>query len=305
MNNVLFFSTENHRISINYTASVAAYNSLLRILTYRNENPEPTPGMRVVNITVYDGDHYAYTMLIIIVVSINDNRVMLEAGNSLVVLSEGTTELRIGQEAMLVLTDQDGEIASLQITLSNRVDQSEEIRIANSNSIISNRTTIFINRTMSVSAYQVRNYRVCRIMYIFMLLFLQAILNDLVYSYPQATEPLAGNRTITISASDNTYISTVSITLQVELINDHNPIVDLNGPLMDGVNYSTSVVFNYVVPNREAIATQFVNIIDNDNDAYISKLEIRLNEESEDSLVLNLTNCYLPQGLDQISCQIM
>lgn len=134
---------------------------------------------------------------------------------------------------------------------------------------------------------------------------MQAILNDLVYSYPQATEPLAGNRTITISTSDNTTISTISITLQIELINDHNPIVDLNGPLMDGLNYSTSVVFNYVMPNREAIATQFVNISDNDNDAYINTLEIRLNEESEDSLVLNLTNCNLPQGLDQISCQIM
>ena len=136
-------------------------------------------------------------------------------------------------------------------------------------------------------------------------MFLQAILNDLVYSYPQATEPLAGNRTIIISASDNTSISTVSITVQVELINDHSPIVDLNGPLTDGLNYSTSVVFNYVMPNRVAIATPFVNIIDNDNDAYINKLEIRLNEESEDSLVLNLSNCYLPQGLDQISCQIM
>ena len=130
----------------------------MRSLTYRNENPEPTPGIRVVKITVYDGDHFAYTMLIIIVVSINDNTVMLEVGNSLVVLSEGTIELGIGQEAMLVLTDRDGEIASLQVTLSNRVDDSEEIRIANSSSITSNGTSIFINRTMSVDTYQVRSY---------------------------------------------------------------------------------------------------------------------------------------------------
>ena len=162
LNTVFFFSTENHRISINYTASVSAYNSLLRSLTYRNENPEPTPGIRVIEIYVYDGDHSAHTMLIIIVVSINDNTVILEAGNSLVVLSEGTTELRISQEAMLVLTDRDGEIASLQVTLSNSVDQSEEIRITNSNSITSNGTSIYINRTMSVSAYQVRSYCTCK-----------------------------------------------------------------------------------------------------------------------------------------------
>lgn len=164
---MFFYSTENHRISINYTASVSAYNSLLRSFTYRNENPEPTPGMRVVEITVYDDDYFARTMLIIIVVSINDNTVMLEARNSLMVLPEGMTELRIGQEAMLVLTDRDGEIASLQITL-DRVDQSEEIRIANFDPITSNGTFIFINRTMSVGAYQVRSYNhcACRIMYI-------------------------------------------------------------------------------------------------------------------------------------------
>lgn len=118
-------------------------------------------------------------------------------------------------------------------------------------------------------------------------------------------EPLAGNRTIIVSASDGTSTSTVSITLQVELVNNYRPIVDLNGPSVDGLDYSTSVNFNYVQPNRVAIATPFVNIVDNDTDVFINKIEIRLNEESEDSLVLNLPNCYLPQGLVQTSCQIM
>ena len=124
-----------------------------------------------------------------------------------------------------------------------------------------------------------------------------------MYLYPQATEPLAGNRTITISVSDNNYTSTISVTVRVELINDNIPVIDLNGPLVDGLNHSAIVVFS-IMPSRQAIATPFVNISDNDNDAYINKLEIRLNEESDDSLVFNLTDCYLPQGVDQISCQL-
>ena len=139
---------------------MSVYNSLLRSLTYRNEDPEPTPGMRIIELRVYDGDHSSHTMLIIVVISINDNRVMLEAGDLMVAFPEGTTELRVGQEAMLVLMDSDGEISSLQITLSNRLDESEEIRIANSNSasISANATSIFINGIMSVDIYQVRYF---------------------------------------------------------------------------------------------------------------------------------------------------
>ena len=118
-------------------------------------------------------------------------------------------------------------------------------------------------------------------------------------------EPLAGNRIITVTASDGTSTSTVSITVQVELVNNHRPIVDLNGPNVDGLDYSTSVNFNCLTPNRVSIAASSVNIIDNDTDGYINKIEISLNEESEDSLVLDLPNCSLPQDLAQTSCQIM
>ena len=152
--------TENHRISINYTASVSAYNSLLSSLTYRNDNPEPTPGMRTIEVWVNDGVHYTHATLFVVVVSINDNNVILEAGSSVVVLREGTTEVMVGLEAMLVLMDRDGEISSLWVTLSNRLDQLEEIRIANSSSINSsaNETSIYINGIMPVSTYQVRKF---------------------------------------------------------------------------------------------------------------------------------------------------
>ena len=118
-------------------------------------------------------------------------------------------------------------------------------------------------------------------------------------------EPMAGNRTITISASDDTSTSTLSITLMVELVNNHNPTVDLNGPTMNGMNYSTSVNFSYAVPNKVSIVSPDVTISYGDTDAFINKLEIRLNEEFEDSLIVNLPNCSLPQGVAQISCQIM
>ena len=156
----MFLYTENHRISINYTASVSAYNSLLSSLTYRNENLEPTPGMRIITLRVSDGIYYANATILIVVISTNDNRVYLAAGSSIVVLREGTTDVRVGLEAMLVLMDLDGEISSLRVTLSNTLDQSEEIRIANSSSINSsaNKTSIYINGTMPVSTYQVRKF---------------------------------------------------------------------------------------------------------------------------------------------------
>ena len=156
----IFLYTDNHLISINYSASVSAYNSLLSNLIYRNGNPEPTPGMRIIELQVYDGVYYANATIFVVVLNINDNRPYLAAGSSTVVLREGTTEVRVGLEAMLVLMDRDGEISSLRVTLSNRLDQSEEIRIANSSSINSstNETSVYINGIMPVSRYQVRKF---------------------------------------------------------------------------------------------------------------------------------------------------
>lgn len=90
----------------------------------------------------------------------------------------------------------------------------------------------------------------------------------------------------------------------VELVNIHKPIVDLNGPSMDGLNYSTSINFNFAVPNKVAIVSPNVNITDSDTNAFINKLEIRLNEESNDVFIVNLPNCQLPPGIAEMSCQI-
>ena len=116
--------------------------------------------MRIIELWVYDGVYYANATIFVIVLSINDNRPYLAAESLIVVLREGTTEVRVGLEAMLVLMDHDGEISSLRVTLSNRLDQSEEIRITNSSSVNSsaNETSIYINRIMPVSTYQVRKF---------------------------------------------------------------------------------------------------------------------------------------------------
>jgi len=118
-------------------------------------------------------------------------------------------------------------------------------------------------------------------------------------------EAVAGNRTVIISASDGISVAAVTITIQVEIGNEYDPVVDLNGPNIDGINYSTSVQFNYVTPNVIEIATPNVTISDRDADAFISRLEVRLNEESADSLVLDLPNCTLPQTVSETSCHIM
>jgi len=118
-------------------------------------------------------------------------------------------------------------------------------------------------------------------------------------------ETIAGNRTVIISASDGMSVATITITIQVEIGNDHDPIIDLNGPNVDGIDYSTSIQFNYVTPNIIEIASPNVNVSDRDVDAFISRLEVRLNEESDDSLVLDLPNCTLPRSVSETSCHIM
>ena len=105
--------------------------------------------------------------------------------------------------------------------------------------------------------------------------------------------------------SSNTSAATVSITVQVDLVNEYDPIVDLNGPNIDSIDYSTSVQFNYVSPNMVEIATPNVTISDRDSDAFISRLEVRLSVESMDSLVLGLPNCTVPQAVSETSCHIM
>jgi len=116
-------------------------------------------------------------------------------------------------------------------------------------------------------------------------------------------ESIAGNRTITISVSDGTSVATDSITIQVIIPNIHPPLVDLNGPNLDGIDYSTSVQFNYVTPNIVEIASPNVSVFDLDTNAFINRLEVSL--DGMDFLILDLPNCALPQDLDEISCHIM
>ena len=283
---------------------------MLRNLTYANDATEPTLGMRMIEITVFDGVYSSNTHTIVIAIMlINDNNVRIEVRNSTLLFEflEGAPELRVAQDAMVALIDSDNEISSLEISLSNQLDQSETIRISNdtSASVYTNGTYLFVNGTMSVSMYQVSkiSYQFCSLS-----LYpspLQALLNSLTYIYVPPMGAVAGNRTVIISASDGTSVATVTITIQVEIGNEHDPVVDLNGPNIDGINYSTSVQFNYVTLNVIEIATPNVTISDRDADAFISRLEVRLNEESADMLVLNLPNCTLPQAVNETSCHIM
>ena len=112
----------------------------------------------MVQITVFDGVHSSNTPSIVIAIMlINDNNVRIEIRNSTVLFLEGTPELRVGQDAMVAIIDSDGEISSLEISLSNQLDQAETIQVSNdtSASVYSNRTYIFVNGTMSVNMYQV------------------------------------------------------------------------------------------------------------------------------------------------------
>ena len=150
--------TDGHRLILNGTNSIPVYNSLLNNLTYTNVATEPTQGIRMVQITVFDGVHSSNRPTIAIAIMLlNDNDVRIMIGNSSLLFIDGMPELRVGQDAMVALMDRDGEISSLEISVSDQLDESERIRISNDSfaNVYTNGSYIFVNGTMSVSMYQV------------------------------------------------------------------------------------------------------------------------------------------------------
>lgn len=67
-----------------------------------------------------------------------------------------------------------------------------------------------------------------------------------------------------------------SIPITVQTINDHKPVVDLNGFNTDGINYTTSLTYRYQSLSNTSIAADSVHVIDNDSDATIVSMTVSL-----------------------------
>ena len=143
-------------------ATVQEYMTLLRSLTYSNTAPEPSPGNRSISITVSDGLQQDVTVVIIIVVLVDDNPLMIQVNTSQLIFTEGDMSLAVGlmSGVSLVDADRDAFVENLTISLIGSRDQENEFLSINASYItdseIPDGSMIRISSRSSLSNYQVR-----------------------------------------------------------------------------------------------------------------------------------------------------
>ena len=157
-------SATNSQIGLQFTGrgTVQDYEAALLLLAYNNNATEPTPGNRTISITVSDGIHEDVTVVIIIVILVDDNALTIRVGIPRLVYTEGDGSLAVGalSEVALVDTDRNPLVDSLTITLTGSQDQENEILSINASSITSevipNGSVIRLSGRSTLANYQVR-----------------------------------------------------------------------------------------------------------------------------------------------------
>ena len=140
---------------------MADYESLLRAVTYDNIAPEPTPGNRYINITLFDGRHRDITAVIIIVVLVNDNPLMIQADTQRLTYTEGDVVLAVGVDSGLRLldSDRDATVVYLRVSLEGSLEPTREFVVLDVGPLgggVEQGLEVIVNQTGSLTGYQVR-----------------------------------------------------------------------------------------------------------------------------------------------------
>ena len=161
MNACTFIAGDRQTLLIVGQATVEQYQAFLRSITYVNTLSEPTPGNRSISITVFDGSHRGMTVVLVIVVVINDNPVQLEAAfaTSVSLMEGGNLTSRIGTVAGLMLSDADEEeiLTHINVSLSGVLEPTTEyISVVIEGQLAESSYSITYEQPGSLSDYQVR-----------------------------------------------------------------------------------------------------------------------------------------------------
>ena len=141
-------------ISITGQGSVSLYQTLLHAVMYNNPTSNPTPGNRTISITVYDGEHNAVTVVLVMVVRINDNPLVLSSNILRFSFVEGNTTLAL-DTVTVSDEDKDAMVYNLSISLSSQEQDKEYISVSAFGSVITDPALIEINQPASIADYQV------------------------------------------------------------------------------------------------------------------------------------------------------
>ena len=106
-----------------------------------------------------------------------------------------------------------------------------------------------------------------------------------------AGEPDGQTRHINLSVQQVDGVSaSCSVTVEVVLVNDNTPVVDLSGPQDPSLDYSTSVT--YALPSaRVAIASSMAQLSDMDRDSSITTVEVLLAPGQQGDRILFQSVC--------------
>lgn len=120
-----------------------------------------------------------------------------------------------------------------------------------------------------------------------------------------ADELSSFTRTVDVTIFQPMENSTCQISIDVSLINDNVPVVDLNGPEQLFQNYSTTVAYSYLSPNSVNIASSDAQIIDLDMESTVVSLMVELIAGQDgDRLLFNTNLCPLFVSTDSNTCYL-
>ena len=212
------FDSSTQVLTLTGSGTVAQYEASLRLLTYQNTAPEPTPGPRTVQITISDGETVSVPVTsTILVIAINDPPILsfLPAG---IPFTEGGSPVPLVDTNSITLMDRDNTMLSfLEATILNAVDgATEEINISSSLEGL----TLSLQSTPEGTTFRfsfspssegtIQNYI--------------TLLSSLSYDNV-ASEPSGDTRNINITVSDGTTVSEPeAIFLEISLVNDNVPM---------------------------------------------------------------------------------
>ena len=204
-------------------------------------------GRAVVNITVID---------------VNDNPPEINVGTSQFVYVEGSNPINIGQDIAVMDADNALSLQTCSILLEGGNGFISVSNVPSSISTIGTDNFISLTGTASVAMYT-------------------TILRSLQFSAANLPEPLGGQRTITISVSDGTFTSNTGVILiDVKLINDNEPVLDLSQSVA-GLGFSTT----FVEEGGPVSVVGFdATLSDPDEDGEIVHINVTLNGVLDDSL---------------------
>ena len=125
-------------------------------------------------------------------------------------------------------------------------------------------------------------------------------------SFSNIAEELSSlTRTVDVTVFQPMENVTCQISIDISLINDNIPVVDLNGPEQASQNYSTAVTYNYMYPNSINLASSDALIIDLDSENVLSSLIVELiTGQDGDTILLDTNLCPLHDPTESETCYL-